>query len=99
MLNSMATALSTSRPSPAAYPLPSLLALVQPATHPELWARLIALARRILAHPNFLPRHREGLARAVWLLVDRGAWPEEFARPVLEELGLRVPVTERSISR
>lgn len=94
IINSMVAAIDTSRPSPAAYPLPSLLTLVQPATHPELWVKLIALARRILAHPNFLPRHREGLVRAVWLLVDRGAWSEEVARPVLEELGLTRPSTE-----
>ena len=99
IIDSMATALDTSRPTPAAYPLPSLLVLVQPATHPELWAKLIALARRILAHRNFLPRHKEGLARAVWLLVDRGAWSEEFARPILEELGLPRPSTQRSIPR
>ena len=99
IIDSMAIALDTSRPAPAAYPLPSLLALIQPATHPELWAKLIALARRILAHHKFFPRHREGLARAVWLLVDRGAWSEGMARPVLEELGLLRPSTERSISR
>jgi hypothetical protein len=94
IIDSMATALDTSQPTSASYPLPCLLVLIQPATHPELWAKLIAVARRILEHPKFLPHHREGLTRAVWLLIDRGAWSEEFARPILEELNLLRPGTE-----
>jgi hypothetical protein len=97
IINAMAAATDTSRPAPAAYPLPSLLALINPSTDPELWAKLFALARRILAHQKFLPHHREGLARAAWLLVDCGVWSEEVARPVLEELGLSRSSMERSI--
>ena len=93
IIDSMTAALDTSRPALASFPLPSLLALIQPATHPELWAKLMALARRILAHPKFLPHHREGLTRAIWLLVDSGEWAEECARPVLEEIDLLRPRT------
>jgi hypothetical protein len=99
VMNSMAAALATSRPGQAAYPLPSLLAIVQPAVHVELWRKLIELARSILAHPQFLPHHREGLSRTMWLLIDRGVWPEGSARPVLEDLNLLRPSTEQSTSR
>ena len=92
VVNCMAIALDDSRPSLAAFPLPTLLALISPATHPELWARLIALARRILGHPEFPPRHRQIVTREIWLLVDGGAWLEDFARPILDDLGLLRPM-------
>jgi hypothetical protein len=87
----MATSLDASQPSPAAYPLPSLLALVQPATHPELRAKLIALARRISDHQDFFPRHPKGSARAPahWPIDVLG--PRTLAKPILEDLGLPRP--------
>lgn len=91
IIKRMTAALDTSRPGSAAYPLACMLVIIQPTTQPELWSNLIKLAQRILADPGYLPQQRNGLARTVWLYVDRGRWPEEFARPVLYDLNLPRP--------
>ncbi|NTW69946.1 MAG: hypothetical protein HGB23_08900 [Chlorobiaceae bacterium] len=84
-------AINTSRPVPAAFMLPGLLAIVQPLEEPELWKRIIELANQILKHPKFLSKNKAGLAKNVWYLVDMNAWPEKLAKPVLDELGLDRP--------
>lgn len=87
----MANAIKTSRPVPAAFMLPGLLAIVQPSEEPELWKKIIELANQILEHPKFLTNNKIKLANSIWYLVYKNAWPEELAKPVLEELGLDRP--------
>ena len=44
-------------------------------------------------------QQKEGLCRAAWLLVERGAWTEAMAKPVLDDLGLSRPHRERPNSQ
>jgi hypothetical protein len=91
----MANAIETSRPVQAAFMLPGLLAIVQPLENSELWKRIIDLANQILTHPKFLLKNKTKLTNSIWYLIIKNAWPEEFAKPVLEELGIDRPSTGR----
>ncbi|WP_170181335.1 hypothetical protein, partial [Chlorobaculum thiosulfatiphilum] len=91
IIDSVTTLLETSRPAPAGFLLPGLLAIVHQLKQQHLWSKVIDLTKKIKKHPNFLPRNKKGLSCAIWLLVDQNAWPEELAKPVLEELGIDRP--------
>ena len=90
-INILSVAVEKSRPASAAFPLPYLLVLVHRTGDPELWKKLMILAKQILNHPNLHPRNRSGLTQAIWHIIDNGSWPESIAKPLLEELELSKP--------